>query len=465
MLEHFKFGRLDRDGRAPNFSYTTHTGADADWTPRSIAMQEIGAHWSITIRNYMREDLLLVNNLRSEPQRYASIYAYDELLLEDTNNFVIIELRHCENERAKDRTVKVKNRRRIEIRCPGHCLQTQSLYVEELGCYLTVESRLQATRELIAQDTRFPNSKEVAVPESTIKSDPVSTLRDFEPLLKNCMERSDKIQVRVGVRVDVDPSRVPEHVKSMRIAIMDRDFSPYHNNRMVYDPTLREDEFIVENLHFVSSEPLKSTWDRLQRADARAFFIDTQEHRTMGGLLCGLVIFADEDALHNYLFAHKSEEIYNELTERLIDKTGSHALKKKIQDLDTTIAKRDEQLGDLENALKFEKNQNKEYKRVLGIHEETIRRLKDNHEPSLAYEAVMAEIENDRETLRLDREKLEHERIELERKYRLSQTAHKAGALKSAAEILKSGWGILVIVGGVSTAAIKGWKTLKSSTA
>jgi len=90
MIETFKFGRLDVKTTAKSFKYDVQNNADAKWTNRDLEMVELGGHISVTIKNYMREDLLLVDNIRSEPKRYVSIYHNDRFLLEDTTNFVII---------------------------------------------------------------------------------------------------------------------------------------------------------------------------------------------------------------------------------------------------------------------------------------------------------------------------------------------------------------------------------------
>jgi hypothetical protein len=463
MIETFKFGRLDVKTTAKSFKYDVQYGNDAKWTNRDLEMVELGSHISVTIKNYMREDLLLVDNVRSEPKRHVSIYQNDRFLLEDTTNFVIIEIRTREVERGKDNENKIRKQSRTEIRCPGHLLQTHSLYIEELGSYITIQPRLQATRELIANDSRFPDSKEISVPESMVKPDPVSTMRKFEPLVKNCLERADKIRVKVGVRVDKDPSRVPDYVKNLRISVMDRDFSPYHNNRMVYDPELLPEEFVVENLHLVTSEPLISTFDRLHKNEDRAFFIDTQEHRTLGGNLVGLAIFADPEALHTYLFTHKSHELYDELMEGFADKTGNPVLRKRIETLEESVVDKDTRIVDLEENIKFEQGQVKTLKRQVSAHEDTIKKIRDNHDTNMSYESFQNQIENEKKRFDLERERLMFERDELLAKLKISQQTQKTAFLKSIADGAKSVWGILVIVSAAAVAGFKWWNKLKSS--
>lgn len=463
MIETFKFGRLDSKTTIRSFKYDTQNNTDAKWTNRDVEMIELGGHISVTIKNYMREDLLLVDNIRSTPRRYVSIYHNDRFLLEDTTNFVIIEIRDREIERGKDNEHKIRKQSRTEIRCPGHLLQTHSLYIEELGSYITIQPRLQATRELIANDSRFPDSKEISVPESMVKPDPISTMRKFEPLVKNCLDRADKIRVKVGLPIDKDPSRVPEYIKSMRISVMDRDFSPYHNNRMIYDPELLPEEFVVENLHLVTSEPLISTFDRLHKAEDRAFFIDTQEHRTLGGNLVGLAIFADQDALYNYLFTHKSYEIYDELMEGFADKTGNPVLKKKIETLEESVLDKEKTIDELEVNIKFEQSQVKTLKRQVSAHEDTIKKIRENHDVNMSYEALQNQIDNEKKRFELEREKMKVERDELLTKLELSKQNQKTVLLKSIADGAKSIWGILAITSGALVAGYKWWNKLKSS--
>lgn len=463
MPEMFKFGRLDSQTKIKSYRYDIHNGNDAKWNDNDINMTDVGAHISVTIKNYMREDLILVDNVRSEPKRYSSIYQNDRFLLEDTTNYVIIDIRSREIEMCKNNERKIKKQTSTQIRCPGHLLQAHSLFVEELGCYITIQSRLQATRELIAHDARFPESKEVSVTEAMVKPDPVSTMRKFEPLVKNCLERIDKIRVRVGVKVDKDPSRVPEHIRNLRISVMDRDFSPYYNNRMIYDPDLLPEEFVVENLHLVASEPLISTFDRLHKAEGRAFFIDTHEHHTLGGLLCGLAIFADPEALYEYLFNHKSHELYQELMEGFADKTGNPVLKKNIRILEEDIIVKDKHIEDLENSVKFEQSQVKTLKRQVSAHEDTIKKIKDNYEASTSFESFMHHIDSEKQQLELERERLKFERDELAAKLKISEHSRNTAFLKSLADGAKSTWGILVILSTVTASGIAWWNKLKSS--
>lgn len=463
-MHSFKFGRLLKGDTPPGFVYNENKGEESDWSPRATAMQDVGTHWQVTIRNYMREDAIIVNSLRSNPIKIASVYSYDKYMLQDTTNFVIIELKMRENEKHKDGSGKVKSTRKIEIRCPGHYLQNHSLFIEELGCYLTVASRLQATKECIAQDSRFPDSKTIDIPETAVTPDPVCTLSDYEPLVRNCIERADRIQVRVGVKVDVDQSRLAAHIKSMRIAVMDHYFSPYQCNRMVYDPSLNPNEFAVENLHWMTSEPLYGKFEDLEASPDRAFFVDTQEHHTLGGTLCGLVIFSDEAALHDYLFRHRAKEVYEDLLLRVSEQNGNHALAKRIDALTNILETRDTTIEELREQLKFEKNQTKEYKTRATTYEETIKNIRNHQEDANSYNAIMVAMANERKELDLKRERLEYEERELERKLAISADNARSAKWKSLAEILKSGWGIILAAITVGTAILKGYNKLSSST-
>ena len=461
-MRSFNFGRLLKGDKQVGFNYDTSAGTDADWSQRVTSMQSVGTHWQVTIRNYTKEDILLVSSLRTDPVRVPSIIQNDRYRMAETTNHVVIELRMRDVTSGKNGETKVVSSKKIEIRCPAHYLQNNSLFIEELGTYVTIEGRYQATRECIAQDVRYPTAVEVSVPEASVKTDPVSTLSDYEPLVRNCLERADKIRVRVGVRVDVDPSRVPEYIRSMRIAVLDHDFSPYHNNRMFYDPTVDPDDFAIENHHWDYSEPLWGRFSDLARQAGRAYYVDTEEHRSFGGVLSGLVIFADESALYDYLFAHRADEMYEELLKRLMDKNGSHALTKRISELEQLLEKRDDTIEELRDHNRFEKEQVKEYKRIATAHEDTIKKLKSHHEEAFGFDAIRAELDNERESLRLGREKLEAENRELISKQAQASMAHRASIWKSTAEILKSGWGALLAMITIGTAAYNMYNKLNS---
>lgn len=459
----FKFGRLLKGDSEPGFVYNNTVADEAEWPALMSMVKSIGTHWQLSIKNYMREDLVIVNSLRTAPVRIPSIYSYDRYPVQDTTNFVIIELRSRENVRDKDGSGKFKSSRKIEIRCPGHYLQNNSLFVEELGWYFTVESRVQATRECLGQDARFPESREVDVPKPFVQENPVSTFADYAPLVRQCIERTDRIHVRVGVRVDVDPIRVPEEVKSLRIAVYDQYFSPYKSNRMIYDPSFEPDEFAIENFSFEPSEPLYGKFSLLKDQPGRSFFVKTEERTCLKGKLVDLAVFADEQALSDYLFAHQSEELYDTLTQRLVDRNGNHALLKQIRGLEEILVTRDSTEQELRQQLKYSRDQVNEYKDMAKRHEETIKRIKTHHEEQFSYDAVMTSLTNERDQIRLDYQKLVQEKEELIRKAEQAKSAHNATRWKSVSEILKSGWGIILTCITIGTALYKGWNKLNSN--
>lgn len=454
MLQFLKFGRIDKTSVLRHFQYTESPGTEFDFAARNLDMSGIGAHWNISVRNYMREDVLLVSSLRAKPLRVRSIYESKGFRSTDYNNMVVVELTHKENAYTTDGGIKTVQQKKIVIQCPGHHLQTHSLFIDEIGCYVTVESRLPAVRETIAADIQHPENDGVSVNAEELKPDPVCTLQEYESLVNLSIERADKILVRVGVPVDVDPQRVPDALKSMRICILDHHFSPYLSNKMVYDPTLQENEFVVENIHYTGSGELISTFDRLATHPGRAHYVDTQERATMGGMLCGLVIFADPDALTEYLFKHKADVTYNELMERVIDKTGSHALTTRIAELEAALANKDTRLTELEASVKTERTITADLKRTLAAREETIKKLQTNHDAEMSYAAVMGEIENTRTKHELDREKLKVEQQDIKVK-------KSVGLWKAAADIIKSGWGLTVAIAGIVAAGMKWWNKLK----
>jgi hypothetical protein len=461
-MRSFNFGRLLKGDVHPGFIYSTNNLEQSEYQGRSTGTQSVGTHWQVTIKNYTREDIFLVNSLRTEPTRVVSIYHNDKYRLQETTNFVIIELKMQENQTGKNGEIKTIHSKKIEIRCPSHYLQTHSLFVEELGTYVTIESRLQATRECVAQDYRVPTAREVAVPESAVKVNPVSTFSDYEPIVKLSMERSDKIRVKVGVRVDVDPSRVPDYIKSMRIAVLDRDFSPYYNNRMIYDPTIDPDDFSIENHHWMTSEPIWGKFSDLHKQHNKSFFIDTEEHRTLGGVLCGMAIFGDEQALSDYMFSHRCEETYADLTKRIIDRNGNHALTKRIEEIESLLSGRDETIVELRDQIKFEKDQVKTFKHMAASHEDTIKKLKTNYESANGYDAIIMDLENQRTALELAELKLEQDRADLDYKTEQLKTTHRASMWKSTADMLKSGWGIILAVITISTAVLNMYNKLNS---
>lgn len=466
MLDSFKFGRFDRSSKEPNLSYSNPlTGNDAQMDKASLLMQEAGYHWNVSIKNHLNSDVLLVTSLHGEPQRIPSIQVGNVSTYEILDHYVIVELRQRTRGFDKTRQLQTIEQKSIRIKCPGYLLEKGTLYIEELGFYITLDAQLSVTRELIAHEARMGSTTEISVPAGMVKENPRAIFKDFERFLRNCVERSDKIMVNVGHKVDGDPEQVPDYVKSLRIAVGDRDFVPYTSGQMQYDNRLGPDQFVVKNMLYSTDRAFPYSFSELHETPTQTLVVDHTEHRTMEGDLYGLVLFANTTAFVDYLHAHRSEQLYAELSNRLIEKNGDVVVRKQLDYSQRSVGQLEERIRELESSLKAEQERAKQQKRTITLQEETIQRLVAGEERVSHFDRLMLEQENIRKRLELDNEKIRQERDELALKARTADKTHKANTLKTFADMLKSTWGILAIAATACVAIYKGWNKLKTTTA
>ncbi len=456
MFETFSFGRFDKNSHHNDVRYVTKTGKDADFTQRDLHMDAKGAHWSVSVQNFMHQDLLVVNSLRSEPMVIPSVYTQDQVMFEDTENVIIIKLRMRETTVSKGFEIKTRTQTEIEIRCPGWILEKQSVFVEELGWYFTIPSRKDATIAQVVQDSKNTSAQSVSVPDSLVPTNPNLVFGDYAELTRYTLEHMSRIQVRVGIKTQGAPELVPDHIKGMTLVIADRVFSPYWSNHMIYDPSLGVDDFIIDNLHMHNTQSLRFSFSDLQTLYEQGLYVDTTLVETLNGNLCAFVIFPNEKSVADYFHTHVSQELYDKLSERIIVKSGSYSLEKKIHHLEQSLVKKEDYIAELSESLKFEQSQSKEFKRLATLAEETIKRIKENKEEKLSYGVVTAEMENARSKIFLDQ-------YEMYQKRYMAETQNKASKLKAVAEIIKSSWGILLIMAGMIPFIVKGWNKLNSA--
>lgn len=463
MIEQFKFGRFDHRTVAGGYAYTQQAGKDARWHPQDISMEAPGSHWSVTISNYMRADVFVLNSLRTAPQCIPSIFEPERHMLNSTDNVVVVELRSRENICDVSGKAQVRQNRKITIQCPGYYLEKNSLFIEELGWYLTIASRIEPTRAQLIQDSREPQASDLMVPASVIKPTPIVVFGDYAALVRNSIERMDRIQVRVGVPLDRASRYIPDKVKTLRVSVLDQDFIPFTSGRMTYDPALGEDDLVLESIHTEFSEPLRTTFSHLHAQYNRTLYLDTQEQQTLSGPRCGMVVFADRDALSTYIFSHDATELYNELSSRVIGETSSYTMRKQIQELTQALNTKHLELNQMTENWELETSRAKTLKRQRDAVEETLKRIQNHTTESMSHEAVMAEITNEWRKIGLERDRIEADRDELLHKQSQAKLATKASIWKSLADMVKSSWGIIAIAAGAIPVILKTVKSLKTS--
>ena len=157
----------------------------------------------------------------------------------------------------------------------------------------------------------------------------------------------------------------------------------------------------------------------------------------------------------DYVHAHRSEELFDELSARLADRNGDVLLKKQLEGTHRDLNSLQQAHQELEDRLKLERDRTKEQTRQIKMMQETIEELKTNGSSEYSRDAVLQGMENERIKLQLEVDKLSQERDEL--KLRQSQVAatNRVTVVKHIADVVKSSWGIVVVIGAIFAAYVK----------
>lgn len=452
MLTNINFRRFDKSANVDGFIYKPTTKPDElDYTFSSVSMDKAGFCLHYNVQNYMAEAVLLGGNLRVNPTKIHSLRRDDVRPRDDYNNYVIITICSSENKTSPDPRKRTTHNRKVDIRIPGKMLNQGSVFISELDCYLMTESQIDATRELIARDVQNHGWESISIPASMVQQDPAKLYIEFKELSQFCIERQDKINIRIGV--DIRYGEIPEIIKTMRISILDSYFIPYSVYKLVYDPTLNEDEFVIENLHLASRDEFRATFSELNKVGS--VYLDYDEIETMFGKFYGMAIFANESVYLNYVHKRKTQERFNEETLFVAHRSGDPRLKEHIARLEKDCSSQKETIEDQANQIVEHLALIKRQKAELRSRDEVIEKIRTRSEEKIDANVILTDLENDRLRIENDRRKIAHEGLDLNLREKLAPMAHRAVVWKNVADVLKSGWGITTAcIGGVASIAM-----------
>jgi hypothetical protein len=446
MFDNINFKRFDRSSDVPRFSYQSEpTAKDYESDPRVISMENPGFNLKISVQNYMAESVMLGANVRSTPTKIKSLIQDNTRPRNDQRNYVIIKIHNSENPSSYGTKGKPVQVSKSEIRIPGSMLNQGSVFIDELDCYLTTESNLEATRELIARDVADRHDEAIVnLPSSLIIQDPTAIYHQYKSLVEYCIKRQDLIQVRTGF--DYHHREAPDVVKEMRIAILDHYFVPFAYDNLVFDPTLGPDEFVIENLHLAAKGEFRFTYTELSKLGATVLDADLRD--TMFGKFYGMALFASESRHRDYVFQRKSIERFHDEQLFLAERSGDPMLKEEITTLRRTL--------DLQQAAIQEKDQENitlraDKKRLtadVNEREKTIKEILDHKDARMSTAFVMKSLDNEDAKLSNESVKLENDRTEQDHRATGMVLSHKATMYKYVADMMKSGWGIATAITG-----------------
>lgn len=441
------FLRFDRSSKRDGFSYqSSRDPKDLDYDFQSVSMEKPGYTIHTQVRNYLAEAVMLGGNLRSNPTRINSLHQDGIRPSNNLNNYVIITILSSETTLNTDPKKRIVHSSKTEIRIPGKMLNQGSVFISELDCYIMTESQVDATRELIARDVTHDGWDAINIPATMIKSDPAIVYNEFKQLAKQCIDRQDKINIRVGVNLEYD--FIPDSIRNMHVAIMDSYFVPFNCYKLEYDPTLGEDEFVIENLHLASRDEFRSTFSELNKVGVR--YLDHDEVETLFGKFYGMALFANKTWYADYVHKRKSQERFRDETLYLAHRSGDPRLKEEIERLERDILLMKD-AGTEQDALVVNlRETNKRLKSDLADRTDTLNKIRQHHDGKMSYDAVILDMTNEAMRIENETKKIGNERIDLDQREKAAPMIHRAAMLKTVGDILKSGWGITTAcLGGV----------------
>jgi hypothetical protein len=276
--------------------------------------------------------------------------------------------------------------------------------------------------------------------------DPAKLYIESKELVKDCIERQDKISIRVGV--DLKYGEIPDIIKTMRVSIVDSYFVPYTSYKLLYDPTLNADEFIIENLYLASTQVYKGTFSQLKRQGYE--YLSYDEFDTLFGRYYGMAIFANEANYHEYVYNRKTQERFENESLYVAERSGDPRLKEELGRVNRELSATKDKVANQEGQLTELKNETTQLRATIRTRDDTINKIRQRHESKMGPDVVLAEMENDSKRIDVDAQKIENERKDQEHREKTAEINQKASTLKLIADMMKSGWGITTAcLGGV----------------
>lgn len=420
MKQNQTFQRWDRSS-AKNDSDFRYQSDKIEMTPTqmtSMHLRSLGFNLHLQVQNYTSEPIIMTGSTRSVPT------VIDPIMIDGTQSSssdrVVITIHHWSNElNAKSKT-QFKDTVKTQIIITGRKLRSGAVFIDELDQYLcTLQDHMVAER-FIREDARHTDWERLAVEIDMAQRDPSKIYDGFQDLSHECIARQDLIQVRVG-----DPHRAQD----MRIALLDTYFTPALNNRLVYDPGLDADTFVIE---FLRQAPQREFYGSLSELlQAGTIFVDQNEVTTISGKFSSLVVFADVDHLARYFHKRKSVERFAQESVFIAEYSGDMKLKEdierlnqQIETLKNTAQSKDLLLEDRDAHLKRIAEQLKTMTDQKKYLEEELRKIKDHWATNQSSEVVTQQLIN--------------ERFEAMMKAQTAHTNYKTQEHKSRVEVFKS---------------------------
>lgn len=441
MGEHVTFYRLTKTNTDSEFIYSNRTIADTDRDHIPVTLNRTGFNQYIEIHNNTGEAVMLSSSLRATPTIIPPIVTS---MYGSGMNEVIVNI-YTRINTAESTAKKTANNCEVtSIRVSGRKLISGAVFISEIGSYLSTYTNHHAVAQTIGHDSTKDDWEELSVYMDNSKANPAKIYSEFRELTEKAIARRGPLQIRVGSK---------QRAKDFHISILDSYFHPANDHKLVYDPSLSYDRFVIEYVRGNTILPFEGSFDEL---DAHGMiFIDQNTTQTISGKFCNMVIFASEKKLVDYFHEKKSVDRFDQEKVYLAKSSGDMRLKNDIQKLNDEKRNLEGINARLENDIAEQKTINGDLKSRVKFLEHQLSDLKNGGAHEMSADAFYAGLE-------ATRIRLENERIEMAHKQYLSQVNFDSAVAKNKSDMWKNVLGIVTAIVAGATAIVAGWLKLKS---
>jgi hypothetical protein len=441
------FYRLTNNDIDHEFTYTTTQLTDNDLEVQRIIPKSLGFNLHVEIQNYTAEDVILAGSLKTNPTIIHPSTQENTRVGDFDANFVIVKITYIDNSYGRKSKKGSSCGQITIIKVSNKKLNSGAVFIEELDSYLCTLSHHAVAGRFIFEDSLQNKWDKLDIALDASNRDPSKIYDGFRELAKICVTRQDQIHVRTGSTEAGD---------NFRIAILDSYFIPSKTGKLIFDPELNSDTFIVEFARQSGTPLFVGSYKELNSIGV--IYIDQNEVNTISGKFCGMVLLRDEEHLSNYFHKRKSIDRFREEGTYLMEHSGDITLRQELDSLRAAIVEKDNQRESIEEDLKATKKHITEAGAAKRYLETQIKELKDGWASQMSSTNITT-------SLQVDLEKLAQERRELEIREAALASSHKAAMAKNRAETVKNILTVISITFTAVTAAIAGWKKIQAMTA
>jgi hypothetical protein len=438
------FYRLTKESKHPGIEYSKVPLNEYDSEIKKLGHNNLAFNMHYEIINHTGDDLILGGSLRTTPTIVPPVSHPRVRPLEHEEGNVIIKILHWNYviDNKTNKTSFYGNRTTIIIK--GRVLNHSVYFIDELDLYLGNLRSHPVMSRFIEEDSRHSNWDKLDLVLDTKNHDPSKIYMDYKRFSELFVDLCRHVQIRVRYR---------NLAEKVYVCLMGNIIDLRLMNRVVEDPTLEDDEFIIEFLRQTGEKPFYGTFTELNKFGS--FFIDQNEIETANGKYVYLGIFKDQATLSDYIHKCKSKVRFDEEYRYLAEHSGDKRLHMVLEELRESLDKTEAKNKDYEEEVSSLKKANMELVSSKKMLEREMKELKAGSFHELSADKIRLSVEN-------EHKKLTIEQAELDLKGKTFISSLKSTMVKNRAETIKNVATIISVTVTTVIAVYTGWKKMKA---